>query len=79
MLEVLEGQGNWQGYAKHFVLTDGENTFKSGVRGNQETLKKLLKQKVKPTGVTCRYFERSVDNIPRFPVVIDWGVGQRED
>ena len=79
VLEVLEGQGNWQGYAKHFVLTDGENTFKSGVRGNQETLKKLLEQEVKPTWVTCRYFERSVDNIPRFPVVIDWGVGQRED
>ena len=79
VLEVLEGQGNWQGYAKHFVLTDGENTFKSGVRGNQETLKKLLEQEVKPTWVTCRYFERSVDNIPRFPVVIDWGVGERED
>lgn len=79
VLEVLEGQGNWQGYAKHFVLTDGENTFKSGVRGNQETLKKLLEQEVKPTWVTCRYFERSVDNIPRFPVVIDWGNGERED
>ena len=79
VLEVLEGQGNWQGYAKHFVLTDGENTFKSGVRGNQETLKKLLEQEVKPTWVTCRYFERSVDNIPRFPVVIDWGVGERND
>ena len=47
--------------------------------GNQETLKVLLEQEVKPTWVTCRYFERSVYNIPRFPVVIDWGNGVRED
>ena len=79
VVEVLEGSGNWAGYAKHFVLTDGKETFKSGVRGKQETLKKLLEQEEKPTWVTCRYFERSVDNIPRFPVVIDWGVGQRVD
>mgnify|MGYP003308833164 FL=1 len=79
VVEVLEGSGNWAGYAKHFVLTDGTETFKSGVRGNQETLKALLEQEEKPTWVTCRFFERSVDNIPRFPVVIDWGVGNRED
>ena len=79
VVEVLEGSGNWAGYAKHFVLTDGTETFKSGVRGNQETLKALLEQEEKPTWVTCRFFERSVDNIPRFPVVIDWGVGKRED
>ena len=79
VVEVLEGSGNWAGYAKHFVLTDGTNTFKSGVRGNQATLKELLEQEVKPTWVTCRYFERSPDNIPRFPVVIDWGVGERND
>ena len=79
VIEVLEGSGNWAGYAKHFVLTDGTNTFKSGVRGNQATLKELLEQEVKPTWVTCRYFERSPDNIPRFPVVIDWGVGERND
>ena len=79
VVEVLEGSGNWAGYAKHFVLTDGTETFKSGVRGNQETLKALLEQEVKPTWVTCRYFERSVDNIPRFPVVIDWGIGERND
>ena len=79
VVEVLEGSGNWAGYAKHFVLTDGTETFKSGVRGNQATLKALLEQEEKPTWVTCRFFERSVDNIPRFPVVIDWGVGERDD
>ena len=79
VVEVLEGSGNWAGYAKHFILTDGKETFKSGVRGNQETLKALLEQEKKPDWVTCRYFERSVDNIPRFPVVIDWGIGKRSD
>ena len=79
VLEVLEGSGNWAGYAKHFVLTDGKETFKSGVRGQQAVLKELLEQEVKPTWVTCRYFERTVDNIPRFPVVIDWGNGVRND
>ena len=79
VVEVLEGSGNWAGYAKHFILTDGKETFKSGVRGNQATLKALLEQEVKPNWVTCRYFERTVDNIPRFPVVIDWGVGERND
>ncbi len=79
VVEVLEGSGNWAGYAKHFILTDGNETFKSGVRGNQETLKTLLEQEIKPDWVTCRYFERSVDNIPRFPVVIDWGFDKRID
>ena len=80
VVEVLEGQGNWAGYAKHFELElgDGRN-FRSGVRGNQETLKELLEQDVKPTWVTCRYFEKTPDGVPRFPVVIDWGVGERTD
>ena len=80
IVEVLEGSGNWAGYAKHFELELGDGrTFKSGVRGNQETLKNLLEQEVKPTWVTCRYFELTPDGIPRFPVVIDWGNGERND
>jgi ATP-dependent DNA ligase len=80
VINVLEGQGNWAGYAKHFELElgDGRN-FKSGVRGNQKTLRELLEQDDKPTWVTCRYFEKTPDGIPRFPVVIDWGNGARED
>jgi len=80
VVEVLEGSGNWAGYAKHFTLEleDGR-TFGSGVRGSQAVLKELLEQEVKPTWVTCRFFELSPDGVPRFPVVIDWGVGSRED
>ena len=80
VVEVLEGQGNWAGYAKHFELELGDDrTFRSGVRGNQETLRELLEQDDKPTWVTCRYFEKTPDGIPRFPVVIDWGNGERTD
>jgi len=80
VVQVLEGSGNWQGYAKHFELEleDGR-VFGSGVRGNQATLKHLLYQEEQPTWATCRYFEKTPDGIPRFPVVIDWGVGERED
>ena len=80
VVEVLEGSGNWSGYAKHFELKLGDGrTFRSGVRGQQAVLKDLLEQEVKPTWVTCRYFELSPDGVPRFPVVIDWGVGVRND
>ena len=80
VLEVLEGDGNWTGYAKHFKLEleDGR-VFKSGVRGNFETLKALLNKPEKAQWVTCRYFDLTPDGIPRFPVVIDWGEGQRID
>ena len=80
VLEVMEGDGNWAGYAKHFRLELGDGReFKSGVRGNFDTLKELLNNPDKPTWVTVRYFEKTPDGIPRFPVVIDWGTGERTD
>ena len=80
VVEVLEGSGNWAGYAKHFTLELGDGrTFGSGVRGSQAVLKELFEQEVKPNWVTVRYFEKTPDGIPRFPVVIDWGVGERND
>ena len=80
VINVLEGAGTWAGYAKHFELKLGDGrTFKSGVRGTQEILKELLEQKEPPTWVTVRYFEKTPDGIPRFPVVIDWGTGERND
>ena len=80
VVEVMEGLGNWAGYAKHFKLELGDGReFSSGVRGNYAILKELLEQEDKPTWVTCRYFEKTPDGIPRFPVVIDWGIGERTD
>ena len=80
VVEVMEGLGNWAGYAKHFRLELGDGReFKSGVRGNFATLKELLDNPIKPNWVTVRYFEKTPDGIPRFPVVIDWGIGDRND
>jgi DNA ligase 1 len=79
VLRVEEGKGNWAGHIKRFVLEINSQEFGAGVRGNQKLLKELFQSKVTPDWVTLRYFQLTPDGIPRFPVVIDWGVGQRED
>mgnify|MGYP003640470879 CR=1 FL=1 len=80
VVEMLEGKGNWSGYTKRFVLTMKNGTeFGSGVRGNQAQLKELWESGKNPTWATCRYFELTPDGVPRFPVVIDYGYGARED
>ena len=79
VVEVHEGQGNWAGYAKRLTLkmADG-TTFSSGIRGSQAKLKELL-ENPNIDWATCRYFELSNDGVPRFPVTIDYGVGERND
>ena len=80
VIRTEEGQGNWAGYVKRFVikLEDGRECG-AGVRGNQETLKKLFEEGNTPDWATVRYFELTSDGVPRFPVVTDWGWGKRED
>jgi DNA ligase-1 len=80
VVSMLEGQGNWAGHVKHFALTlpSGE-TCGAGVRGKQEVLKELWEVGDTPTWATLRYFGLTPDGVPRFPVVIDYGFGQRED
>lgn len=77
---MTEGQGNWSGNIKQFVLRlpDGRK-FGAGIRGNQEMLKELFEKNVIPDWATVRYFTPTPDGIPRFPVVIDFGKGNRED
>lgn len=80
VLSVEEGQGNWSGYIKRFILKMPDGTIcGAGVRGNQETMKQLFESKVKPDWATVRYFNLTPDGVPRFPVVVDWGQGKRED
>ena len=80
VVDILEGQGNWSGYVKRFVLKLADGTeFGAGVRGNQDTLRKLFEDNQKPTWATLRYFTPTPDGIPRFPVVVDWGIGERKD
>lgn len=80
VIRVEEGKGNWAGHIKRFVLqTENGQEFGAGVRGNQEVLSALFKSGETPTWCTLRYFAPTPDGIPRFPVIIDWGMGQRED
>lgn len=79
VVEVLEGQGNWQGCVKHFVLRlNSEKNFQAGVRGDMDTLKAMWDKQEKPDWVTLRYFTPTPDGVPRFPVVIAWGMGERD-
>ena len=80
VIRIEEGVGNWAGYIKRFVLElpDGR-VFASNVRGTQKILKDLLESNETPDWATCRYFTPTPDGIPRFPVVTDWGKGQRND
>lgn len=79
VVSIEEGEGNWAGYAKRFQieLPDG-NVCGAGVRGNQPTLKALWEGPM-PDWCTVRYFTPTPDGVPRFPVVVDWGFGKRED
>ena len=80
VVQVIEGQGAWTGYAKRFILALPDGTeFGSGVRGTQAQLKELLENSEKPNWATCRFFELTPDGIPRFPVVVDYGPGERND
>lgn len=78
VIRVEEGLGNWSGFAKKFICEnkDGE-VFGAGVKGNQTVLKELYESKRKPKWATIRFFDYTPDGIPRFPVAIDWGTGNK--
>lgn len=80
VVDVEEGKGNWAGHIKRFILELPNRTqFGAGVRGTQEVMKAMFESKEVPTWATLRYFTPTPDGIPRFPVVVDWGKGTRED
>ena len=80
VIKIEEGKGNWSGHIKRFVMqTENGQEFGAGVRGTQKVLKDLFENGPNPDWCTLRYFSPTPDCIPRFPVVIDWGVGKRED
>lgn len=82
IVDVMEGLGNWSGYAKHLVVTSSDGReFKTGMRGDQEFLKKMLVEKKDYVGsdVTVRYQNLSSYGIPRFPIAVKYYKGQRKD
>lgn len=80
VVAVEEGAGNWSGHVKRFIIDLGDGkTCGAGVRGSQEQLKALFEDGKKPDWATLRYFTPTPDGVPRFPVVVDYGFGVRED
>lgn len=86
LLRIEEGEGNWAGYAKKilFELEDGRSCG-GGIRGSQDQMKELLARSltryadnVEFTHVTVRYFKRTPDGMPRFPVAIDFHNGRTD-
>ena len=84
IVDIVEGLGNWSGYAKSviFKLNDGtERTSDSGIRGNQAFTKDLLVNKFTYIGtlVTIRYQNMTPDGKPRFAVATQFhGTKERE-
>lgn len=83
VVAVEEGKGNWSGHVKRFVLALPEDskdeTCGAGVRGTQDVLKGLWLDGKTPDWATVRFFGWTPDGSLRFPVVVDWGFGARED
>jgi DNA ligase-1 len=80
LLAIQEGEGNWAGYAKKilFELEDGRSCG-GGIRGTQDEMRALIKRAARyPTHVTVRYFKRTPDGMPRFPVAIDFHNGRTD-
>lgn len=78
-----EGRGNWAGAAKRAVLENNDGSggeFGAGIRGSYAAGKKLLDVVLTDAAVaTVRFFMRSPDGVPRFPVVIDIHPEGRKD
>lgn len=80
--KVVEGQGNWAGYAKAVILwVDGvpeKDLPRAGIRGNREFAKQLLDNAANYIGksATIRFPNKTPSGVPRFPVAIDFA---RED
>lgn len=71
ILKVVEGVGNWEGYAKALTcrLKDG-TIFNAGIKGNFEYCRMLLEKADFIVGceATIRYQNLTPAGVPRFPV-----------
>lgn len=78
LVDVQPGIGNWAGIAKTATvrLQDGREQS-SGMRGSQDFLRQLLLDWRQYSQVTVRYQNLTPDGFLRFPVIVDWHVGER--
>ena len=73
IVEICEGSGNKSGMAGYAILKREDGVqFHSNIKGNHDFLTELLQKAPKLVGkfATCKYFNLTPDNIPRFPYVI---------
>lgn len=81
VISVDEGQGSRAGKAGFitYELGDGR-TFKSGIKGSHAYATQLLVDAAKYIGGTgtVRFFQRTPDGIPRFPVTVALYEGERD-
>ena len=79
ILEVIEGQGNWSGYAKSVkcVTADGV-VFNAGIKGTQEFTKALLTTLPHPKTATVRYQNKTPDGSLRFPIAVAFYENERD-
>lgn len=79
VLEIIEGQGNWAGYAKSVQCkTDKGVIFNAGIKGTQEFTKELLHRKPVPKTVTVRYQNVTPDGSLRFPIAVAFYENERD-
>jgi len=83
IIAIEEGKGNRSGIAGfvHYHLGDGsDRTFRSGIKGSHDYCRTLLAEAEKYKGGTgtVRFFRRSPDGIPRFPVTVMVYEGDRD-
>ncbi|WP_353640774.1 hypothetical protein [Mesorhizobium sp. WSM2239] len=78
IVEVVEGVGNWSGYAKRLTieLPDGRHCG-AGIAGNQDFCRKLLEDRTEWVGrqATVKFFTPTADGMPRFPVAVKFHEG----
>lgn len=79
VLEILEGQGNWAGYAKSVQCKTKDGVvFNAGIKGNQEFTRGLLKIRPQPKTVTVRYQNMTPDGSLRFPIAVAFYENERD-
>ncbi len=79
VLDILEGVGNWSGYAKSVQCKTKDGVvFNAGIKGAQEFTKKLLTQKPVPKYATVRYQNVTPDGSLRFPIAVAFWEKERD-
>ena len=79
ILEIIEGQGNWSGYAKSVKCVTAEGVvFNAGIKGTQEFTKALLARNPAPKTATVRYQNKTPDGSLRFPIAVAFYENERD-